>query len=169
MTSSIRLLYISCLTHLTSLHYALPFAALKATPKMSWLNNNETVHSLLGFCGRPKGSSPSCGVDRGAGMARSSKVVSPSPSEPVGAGRLSEFSFPCGCTGRLAAGHWVSRGSKQQPRVKAQEEESRSCQALRPEPGEFQHFRSKQSQASLSVRGRKRSSPTHPVPRTELT
>ena len=106
MTSSIRLLYISCLIHLISLHYVLSFAALKRTPKMSWLNVNETVHSLLGFCGLPKGSSPLCGVDRGAGIARSSKLVSPSPSRPVGAGHLSEFSFPGGLS------VWLHRASR---------------------------------------------------------
>ena len=48
VTSSIRLLYISCLIHLTSLDYVLSFAALKEKPKISWLNNNKSVYSL--FC-----------------------------------------------------------------------------------------------------------------------
>lgn len=105
VTSLIRLLYISCLIHLTSLDYVLSFAALKEKPKISWLNNNKIVYSLLGFCEWPSGSSASCGIDQGAGMARSSKLVSPSPSGQAGAGCLSEFSFPWGPSVWL---HWAS-------------------------------------------------------------
>ena len=61
----------------------------------------------------------------------------------------------CDCTGLLTSGHWISRGSNQQPRVKVPRGRKQELPGLKTRAGEFHHIRSKQSQASLNAGGRK--------------